>query len=59
MTTVEVHQRGSERPGGPALLARTRASRRGELEAVGLLVGILGVLVVVVATVGSASPFGP
>lgn len=59
MTTIEVPGRGPERPGGTALLARVRASRRVELEALGLLVGVLGILLVVVATVGSASPFGP
>ena len=39
--------------------AGRRTGRRGELDALGLLVGMLGTLLVVVIVMGSASPVGP
>jgi hypothetical protein len=35
------------------------ARRRDEIEAVGLLLGILGILLVLVLTIGTTTPFGP
>ena len=41
---------------GSGILVGRRASRRDKFEALGLLLGILGVLLVVAMTVGAASP---
>jgi len=51
---------GSERRGEvaavPGIVVGRRASRRDRLEALGLLLGILGVLLIVAATVGRTPP---
>jgi hypothetical protein len=43
-------------PGGSGIVVGHRASRRDGLGALGLLLGILGVLLVVAMTVGAAPP---
>jgi hypothetical protein len=47
---------GGEPAGGSGILVGRRTSRRDRFEVVCLLLGILGVLVVVVMTVGAAPP---
>ncbi len=45
--------------GGSEILTRLPRHRRREFEALGLALGMLGILVLVVLTVGSTVPFGP
>jgi hypothetical protein len=47
---------GREVAGGPGILVGRRTSRRDRFEALGLLLGILGILIVVAMTVGAAPP---
>jgi hypothetical protein len=47
---------GLDLTGGSGILVERRASRRDRFEALGLLLGILGILVVVAMTVGAAPP---
>ena len=57
---VDMDDPGSERRGElaavPGIVVGRRASRRDRLEALGLLLGILGVLLIVAATVGRTPP---
>lgn len=53
MTVIDVPRPGSETADVVGVLAGRRVGRRDRFEAVGLLVGILGVLVVVAMTVGA------
>lgn len=57
MTTIERSALGDERAGDAGLPAGRRAGRRDSYEAVGLLLGILGVLIAVVVTVGAGPRF--
>jgi len=50
------HELGTGLAGGSGVLVGRRASRRDRFEALGLLLGILGVLLVVAMTVGAAPP---
>ncbi len=59
MTAIAPPERGGDRPGAVGRPTGLKVSRRDELEAVAFLVGLLGILLVVVVTIGSASPFGP
>ena len=59
MTTIDSRERDARQLGRAGRLAVLGIGRRREIEAVGLLVGILGTLVVIVMTIGSGSPFGP
>ena len=55
----DVHQGpelGLDLTGGSGILVERRASRRDRFEALGLLLGILGILIVVAMTVGAAAP---
>jgi hypothetical protein len=59
MTTFAASQRGGE-PGstaGDAVIGRP--SRRAKTEALGLLLGMLGILFGLALTVGAPLPFGP
>jgi hypothetical protein len=56
VTTVEAPEPAGELAGGAGILVGRRARRRDRFEALGLLLGILGVLLVVAATVGVAPP---
>jgi len=47
---------GGEQAGGSGILVGRRASRRDTFEALGLLLGILGVLLVVAMTAGAPPP---
>lgn len=47
---------GRELAGGPGIVVGRRTSRRDRFEALSLLLGILGVLLVVAMTAGAASP---
>jgi hypothetical protein len=47
---------GQDPAGGPGTLVARRASRRDRLEALGLLLGILGMLLIVSIAVGSVPP---
>jgi hypothetical protein len=54
--TSEAPELNGERAGGVRIPVERRARRRDRFEAVGLLLGILGVLLVVAVTVGPAAP---
>jgi hypothetical protein len=56
MTTIEAPGLSRERAGGAGILPGRGARRRDRFEALGLLLGILGVLLVVAVTVGAAPP---
>ncbi len=59
MTTFAVSQHSGE-PGGTAGDAVIgRPSRRDTIEALGLLLGMLGILLVLALTVGATLPIGP
>jgi hypothetical protein len=58
MTATQAHETGTRRDGGPATWIEQLARRRGDIEALGLLFGILGVLLVLAVTVGAAPPIG-
>jgi hypothetical protein len=45
--------------GGSDILTRLPRHRRREFEALGLVLGMLGILLLVVLTLGSTVPFGP
>lgn len=54
MTTTPAREPGGELGGGAGILVGRRARRRDEFEALGLLLGILGILLVLAVTVGVA-----
>jgi hypothetical protein len=56
MTTIEAPELGRELGGGTGTLVGRGARRRDRFEALGLLLGILGILLVVAVTVGAAPP---
>ena len=56
MTTIESPELSRDLASGSGILVGRRASRRDKFEALGLLLGILGILVVVAITVGAAPP---
>jgi len=58
MTATQAHETGTRRDGGPATWIEQLARRRGDIEALGLLFGILGVLLVLAVTVGAPPPIG-
>jgi hypothetical protein len=58
MTATEAPETGRQRAGGPGNLVERQARRRGDIEALGLLLGILGVLLVLALTVGASPPIG-
>ena len=45
--------------GGSETLPKLPGHRRSEFEALGLVLGMLGILLLVVLTLGSTVPFGP
>jgi hypothetical protein len=49
-------ERGREQVGGSDMLVGRPASRRDRYEALGLLLGILGILLIVAVTAGGAPP---
>jgi hypothetical protein len=57
MTTLEAAEGVLDRPRGTETLDVRRVRPRDQFGAIGLLLGILGVLLAVVVTVGSAPPF--
>ncbi len=59
MTAPAPPEHVGEQPGGAGRPVGLKASRRGDLEALAFLVGLFGTLLVLVVTIGSASPFGP
>jgi hypothetical protein len=58
MTATEAPGTGRQRDGGPGTLVERQARRRGDIEALGLLFGILGVLLVLAVMVGASPPIG-
>jgi hypothetical protein len=58
LTPFEVSERRSELAVGSNVIVTPPARPRDALEAVGLLLGILGVLLVVVVALGAAPPVG-
>ncbi len=56
MTTIEVRPHREGWPAIEDIPAERRVRRRDELEAVGFLLGILGILLVLAVTVGTAPP---
>jgi len=56
MATVRAREPARELAGGAGILVGRRARRRDRFEALGLLLGILGVLLFVAVTVGAAPP---
>jgi hypothetical protein len=53
LTVIDAQRPGTESAEAVGVLAGRRVGRRDRFEAVGLLLGILGVLVVVAVTVGA------
>lgn len=56
MTATQAPETGRPRAGGPGTTVERQALRRGEFEAVGLLLGILGVLLILAVVFGAAPP---
>jgi hypothetical protein len=56
MTTIESPELSRDLASGSGILVGRQASGRDRFEALGLLVGILGVLLVVAMTVGAGPP---
>jgi hypothetical protein len=56
MAVVEVPEPGGALPGGTGIRVGLRLRRRDTVEAVGLLLGVLGVLLAVVVTLGATPP---
>jgi hypothetical protein len=58
MTATEAPETGGRRAGSTGIMVEQQARRQGDREALGLLLGILGVLLVLAVTVGAAPPIG-
>ncbi len=58
MTAIAPPERDGRQPGGADDAAAGGARRRGGLEALAFLVGLFGILLALVVTIGQASPFG-
>jgi hypothetical protein len=59
MTAIASPERGGQQPAGAGRPATPTASPRADLEALAFLVALFGILLVVVVTIGTTSPFGP
>lgn len=56
MTAIQAPETGRPRAGGPGTMVERQVLRRGDYEAVGLLLGILGVLLILAVVIGAAPP---
>lgn len=59
MTTFATRDDAGEHDGAAAILIPGPSTRRNRLEALGLLLGVLGVLLGLALTVGAPPPIGP
>ena len=59
MTTFATSQPGGEPVGIGGIAVVRRSSRRDTVEALGLLLGVLGILLGLALTVGATLPIGP